>query len=195
MRAGEILCCVCVSVIVLNLSVCHSLPVVVNQRPGNIYHVFRGPMPGVARSPVVRTKINSTCVEKCGDKYYMCSVETCPDEDAVCNQYCTGVFRYCFKTCSLESPTPSPLQILPVMRNDTSNDTKVNTGTDSLSPTMGSWIFDEKLYKEAMKRNNSNPVNVSHGNLYNKAGLNISAIRIPTRMHSLPQMQFARIAR
>lgn len=194
MRAREILCGVFVSVIVLNIPVSHSLPVVVNSRPGNIYHVFRGPMSGLARSPVVKTKTNSTCVEKCGDKYYMCSVETCPDEDAVCNQYCTGVFRYCFKTCSLESPTPSPLQILPVMRNDTSIATKVDNDTDSLSPTMGTWVFDEKLYK-AMKRNNSNSGNSFHGNLYNKAGMNLSAIQIPTRIHSLPQMQFARLAR
>lgn len=195
MRAREILCCVFVSVIVLNLLVCHTHPVAVNVRPGNIYRVFRGPMSGSARGPVVKTKTNSSCVEMCGDKYYMCSVETCPDEDAVCSQYCTGVFRYCYKTCSLESPTPSPLQILPVMRNNTNNDTKVETDNDLLSPTMGSWIFDEKLYREAMKRNNSNSGNGFHGNLYNKTGLNISAIRIPTRMHSLPQMQFARIAR
>lgn len=80
------------------------------------------------------------------------------------------------------------------MRNDTSIATKVYNDTDSLSPTMGTWVFDEKLYK-AMKRNNSNSGNSFYGHLYNKAGMNLSAIQIPTRIHSLPQMQFARLAR
>lgn len=40
---------------------------------------------GLVRSLVVKMKINFICVEKCGDKYYMCSVEICLDEDVVCN--------------------------------------------------------------------------------------------------------------
>lgn len=85
MRVREILCGVFVFVIVFNFFVCYFFFVVVNFRLGNIYYVFWGLMFGLVRSLVVKIKINFICVEKCGDKYYMCSVEICLDEDVVCN--------------------------------------------------------------------------------------------------------------
>ena len=174
--------------IFLNPFVCHNHPLIVNPRAAQVYHIFRRPMSHYARQrPVIKVKNNPTCLEKCGDKYFVCSVDNCPEEDAVCNRYCTDVFRYCFKNCSLESPTPSPLQQLPVVRNYTND--------DSISATFGYWIFDEKLYKEMMKRNSSSLDNLSgNGHISRPTGLSLH-LENPNTKNNLPQMQFARIAR
>lgn len=142
-----------VLVIVQNLSLCVPHPAAVHPRPARTYHFFRGPMPNYSRGLRRDQPTNGTllCLEVCGDRYYACSVENCSEEDEVCNQYCTSVFRNCFKTCHLESPVPVPIQPHPPNRsigNGASRD-------DVISVTTGTWIFNEALYKRIHKSSES----------------------------------------
>jgi hypothetical protein len=140
MRTEKFLYRTIVLLIVQSLSLCVFLPPSANRRPAKTYHVFRGYMPNYSRQlhQDQTTSGAMLCLEKCGDRYFVCSVENCSPADDACNQYCTSVFRDCYKTCTLESPAPVPIQPHP---NGKSRD-------DAISVTTGSWIFNETLYKK-----------------------------------------------